>query len=88
MSFLVPCPNCGERSAYEYRFGGEYRARPNSDASDDIWIDYLYTRGNVEGVQTEWWYHRDGCGKWFLAERDTRTNTVLKTDWPENYSRE
>ena len=28
-------------------------------------------------------YHRYGCELWFLAERDTRTNEVLRTEVPE-----
>ena len=28
MSFLIPCPNCGKRSVYEFRFGGEVKTRP------------------------------------------------------------
>ena len=28
MSFLLRCPHCGERSVYEFRFGGESRKRP------------------------------------------------------------
>ena len=27
-------------------------------------------------MQQEWWLHRSGCGEWFIAERDTRTNEV------------
>ena len=42
---------------------------------------YVYFRGNVAGVQREWWYHRVGCGLWFVAERDTRTNEVLRTEF-------
>ena len=41
---------------------------------------YVYFRDNVAGVQREWWCHRAGCGVWFLAERDTRTNEVLRTE--------
>ena len=37
--------------------------------------------------QREWWYHRVGCGLWFLAERDTRTNEVLRTEIPESAGR-
>jgi sarcosine oxidase subunit delta len=43
----------------------------------------VYFRRNVAGVQREWWYHRFGCEIWFLAERDTRTNEVLKTELPQ-----
>jgi sarcosine oxidase delta subunit len=43
----------------------------------------MYFRDNVAGVQREWWYHRVGCGLWFFAERDTRTNEVLRTELPQ-----
>jgi sarcosine oxidase subunit delta len=43
----------------------------------------VYFRDNVAGVQREWWQHRTGCGEWFLAERDTRTNEVLEVILPE-----
>jgi sarcosine oxidase delta subunit len=33
-------------------------------------------------VQQEWWLHRSGCGEWFIAERDTRTNEVHWTAPP------
>ena len=45
--------------------------------------EYNYFRRNVAGVQREWWVHRSGCGAWFYAERDTRTNEVLLTELPE-----
>ncbi len=82
MSFLVPCPNCGPRSAYEFRFGGEYRPRPSQDIAAQPWAHHLYARRNEAGPQKEWWFHRQGCGRWFLATRDTRTNRVLETSWP------
>ena len=37
---------------------------------------------NVAGVKREWWYHRSGCRTWFQAERDTRTNAVLRIGLP------
>jgi heterotetrameric sarcosine oxidase delta subunit len=86
MSFLVGCPNCGARGAYEFRFGGEYRRRPKPEASNDEWVEYVYNRANLDGVQKEWWYHRDGCGRWFVAERDTTTNLVKATYWPDESS--
>jgi sarcosine oxidase subunit delta len=84
MSFLVPCPNCGPRSVYEFRFGGELRRRPQSDAPDSDWVDYIYNRANINGKQKEWWYHRDGCGKWFIAERDTTSNIVSASYWEQD----
>jgi heterotetrameric sarcosine oxidase delta subunit len=82
MSFLIPCPNCGLRSSQEFRFGGEYHARPDPGVSEAEWAHYLYARKNVAGPQQEWWFHRFGCRKWFLAVRDTTNNAVLETFWP------
>jgi heterotetrameric sarcosine oxidase delta subunit len=79
MSFLLSCPTCGERSVYEFRFGGEVRQRPPEAAFLHEWADYLYARKNEAGVQKEWWYHHLGCRTWFFAVRDTTTNTVLET---------
>ncbi len=79
MSFQLECPTCGLRSVYEFRFGGELRQRPSSDAVDEDWVNYMYYRANLDGVQREWWYHRDGCGTWFTAERDTKSNVVMST---------
>lgn len=78
----IDCPNCGLRNASEFRYGGEYNPRPKQPtaAGDAEWTDYVYMRHNRMGVQTEWWFHRDGCGLWFLAERHTRTNVVLRTN--------
>ena len=50
------------------------------DATMRDLTSYIYFRRNVAGVQREWWHHRQGCGTWFLAERDTRTNEVLKVE--------
>jgi sarcosine oxidase subunit delta len=47
--------------------------------SNEVWTDYVFLRENKVGVQKEWWYHRAGCGVWFLAERHTKTNEVIKT---------
>lgn len=78
---LLTCPNCGKRNVSEFRFGGEAHARPQDPmaASDAEWNDHLYLRVNTRGVEREWWYHRAGCGSWFLAERNTGTNEVLRT---------
>jgi heterotetrameric sarcosine oxidase delta subunit len=81
MSFLLPCPNCGMRRVDEFTYGGELQLRPSATVSAAAWGQYLYGRRNVAGMQTEWWYHRLGCGRWFLAERDTVTNEVQRTFW-------
>ena len=78
MSFQISCPHCGARSVYEFRFGGEVKTRPAPGASEQAWFEYSYVKVNEAGVQKEWWYHRSGCRTWFQAERDTRTNAVLR----------
>jgi heterotetrameric sarcosine oxidase delta subunit len=82
MSFLLACPHCGPRDVNEFRYQGEVTRRPPAAPSLRVLADYVYIRDNVAGVQQEWWYHRVGCGIWFLAERDTRTNEVLRTEIP------
>ena len=46
---------------------------------DAEWADYIFMKKNRLGPQKEWWYHRNGCGCWFLAERDTKSNVVQRT---------
>jgi heterotetrameric sarcosine oxidase delta subunit len=83
MSFLLHCPNCGDRSVYEFRFGGEVKERPAPDAPAAEWVEYRYSRINAAGVQTEWWFHRSGCGQWLRAVRNTISNEVLQTFLPD-----
>jgi len=80
VSFLLPCPNCGPRNVNEFAYGGELTRRPTESPDVRELGSYLYFRGNVAGVQREWWYHRLGCELWFQAERDTRTNEVVRTE--------
>ena len=82
MAFLLNCPNCGERNVHEFRFGGEATSRPVPNSTPDEWVSYFYNRANVAGVQREWWNHRYGCRKWFLALRDTVSNQIQETLWP------
>ena len=71
------------RPVDEYAYFGEVTTRPSGSPSLRELTDYVYFRDNVAGVQREWWQHRTGCGEWFLAERDTRTNEVLEVMLPE-----
>ena len=83
MSFLLECPHCGLRPVDEYAYFGEVTRRPTEAPSLRELGEYVYFRDNVAGVQREWWQHRAGCGEWFLAERDTRTNEVLDVSLPQ-----
>lgn len=82
MSFLLSCPHCGPRPVDEFGYRGEVLKRSAPDSSMRELCEYIYFRDNVAGVQREWWSHRSGCEIWFVAERDTRTNEVLRTEVP------
>jgi heterotetrameric sarcosine oxidase delta subunit len=82
MSFLLSCPYCGPRPVDEYAYFGEVTRRPTAPSLRELG-EYVYFCDNVAGVQREWWQHRAGCGEWFLAERDTRTNEVLEVSLPQ-----
>ena len=84
MTFLIDCPNCGPREAREFSFGGETTRRAGPDATDRELAAALYLRRNVEGWQTEWWFHAAGCRDWSLAERHTSTNEIRRTYRPED----
>jgi sarcosine oxidase subunit delta len=83
MSYTITCPICGRRDLYEFRFGGEARGpRPAEEGLDAAaFSDWFHRHDNRTGPQQEWWYHRDGCGSWFMAWRDTLTNREV--DAPE-----
>ncbi len=83
MSFLLECPNCGAREVTDFVYGGEVVRRPGGSPSRRELNAYNYFRENRAGVQREWWYHRSGCGAWFLADRDTRTNEVRRVSGDE-----
>jgi heterotetrameric sarcosine oxidase delta subunit len=82
MSFVLRCPHCGVREVADFAFGGEVSLRPRETPSLRELSRYNYFRRNVAGVQREWWYHRSGCRTWFQADRDTRTNAVLRVGLP------
>ena len=43
MAFLITCPLCGPRDAYEFRFGGEDKGpRPDQESlGPEAWCDYV-----------------------------------------------
>lgn len=80
---ILECPLNGPRPIQEFYFGGEIRPMPDPDSSsDEAWADYVFAREGAPGRKTEWWYHLPS-GTWFLAERDTRTDEILRTYLPE-----
>lgn len=79
---LIDCPFCGPRPELEFRYGGEaHIARPADPSAldDDAWSDYLYMRSNPKGLHAERWRHLHGCGRFFNALRDTRSDAFVTT---------
>ncbi|MFO7276661.1 MAG: sarcosine oxidase subunit delta [Pseudomonadota bacterium] len=76
---LLRCPVNGLRPISEFVWGGEVRDMPDPDAvSDAEWAHYVFDRSGVPAVKREWWYHVPS-GVWFIAERDTVADRVLRT---------
>lgn len=76
---ILTCPLNGPRPIQEFQFGGQLRELPDMDsASDQEWADHVFLRDGAPGRQIEWWYHTPS-GTWFLAERDTRTDSIERT---------
>ncbi|RYH03334.1 sarcosine oxidase subunit delta [Salipiger sp. IMCC34102] len=78
---ILHCPYC-QRDVDEtdLHAGGEAhlkRVGPEADAA--AFEQYLFMRRNTKGVHFERWRHVYGCGKWFLAARNTATLQVYGT---------
>ncbi len=77
----LTCPVCGvDACETELAAGGEAHLKRFGPGSDDADFEaYLFLRPNTKGVHFERWRHSAGCGKWFLAARDTVTMEVFGT---------
>ncbi len=78
----VICPKCGERDLKEFYYQGDALAlgRPDPDADEALWNDYLHNRDNPSGVREDLWYHEAGCSAWIVVTRNTATHEILKTE--------
>ena len=75
------CPICGiDADETELAPGGEAHLKRFGPGSDDGDFEaYLFLRANPRGIHFERWRHAYGCGKWFIAARDTASNEVFGT---------
>ena len=75
------CPYCGvDAEETELAAGGEAHLKRFGPGSTDADFEtYMFMRENKKGVHLERWRHAYGCGKWFLAARDTNTLEVYGT---------
>ena len=74
----LTCPYCGIKAEEtELAPGGEAHLKRYGPGSTDAEFEaYLFARKNPKGVHFERWRHSYGCGKWFLAARDTARFTL------------
>lgn len=76
---IMPCPLNGPRNISEFVYGGEVEELVDPGRLDDReWADRVFLRDNVAGVVREWWCHA-ATSYWFIAERDTVTDEILRT---------
>lgn len=83
---ILTCPYCGMAAdETELHPGGEAHVKRHGPGSSDAEFEtYLFARQNPKGVHFERWRHAYGCGKWFLAARDTVTLEVFGTYRAQN----
>ena len=80
----IPCPHCGSRDAQEFVYRGDAApVRPPAGASENAFTDYVYLRDNPIGPLREYWYHAQGCRRWLIVERDTRTHEISDAEFPQ-----
>lgn len=76
---LLNCPLNGPRNISEFVYGGEYHAFQNPAAFNSTeWANELYMQANSADNVVEWWCH-SASAYWFLAERNTVSDEVLRT---------
>lgn len=76
---LLACPVNGPRPVSEFFYWGELREMPvPKEATDPQWADYVFNRDGASAIKREWWYHAPS-GVWFIAERDTANDEVVRT---------
>ena len=78
---ILTCPHCGSPPTKPiFMPGGEAHLKRHGPGSSEAdFENYLFMRENPKGVHFERWRHVYGCGKWFLAARNTATLEVFGT---------
>ncbi len=75
---IMPCPLNGARNISEFACAGEVKEPPDPGAADDpAWADHVWFSNNEAGVVREWWCHV-ATAYWFIAERNTVTDEILR----------
>jgi sarcosine oxidase subunit delta len=73
----IPCPYCGSRDVQEFSYLGDADLRrPDPEAPEAAFHDYVYLRDNPAGPHRELWYHGSGCRNWLVVTRNTVTHAI------------
>jgi len=73
----IDCPFCGMRDESEFSYRGDATVRrPEGDATEEAFYDYVYRRRNPRGWHLEWWHHSGGCRQFLKVVRHTVTHEV------------
>ncbi len=76
---IMNCPLNGPRNISEFTCMGEVEPMPDPNVADDpAWADRVWFANNEAGVVREWWCHT-ATAYWFIAERDTVTDEILRS---------
>ena len=75
---LMNCPLNGWRNIGEFVYGGEVTPMPAIDAATEVWADWVFMVDYKADVVREWWLHSP-TNYWFIAERDTVNDQVIRT---------
>ena len=76
---IMPCPLNGPRNISEFACLGEVTVMPDPNTADDrAWSEHVWFSNNTAGVVREWWCHVP-TSYWFIAERNTVTDEILRT---------
>ncbi len=75
----INCPLCGARDSREFHYRGSAKLlnRPDGDADDAAFHDYVYMRENTAGVNDDLWFHENGCRSWLVVARNVTTHEIL-----------
>ena len=80
---LLECPINGLRNINEFTYGGEVKQRMDPSLySDREWAEFIFMEDNKLGVVKEWWFHNPSS-YWFIAERNTQTDEIIRTYPPD-----
>ena len=83
---LIPHPLLGPRDAQEFTYLGDaaLMQRPDAEAGEAAFADYVFLRDNPAGVHRELWYHEYGDRSWLVVTRDTTTHEILGAELARN----